>query len=362
MTVRLCFDNVDAVEERVRAFFASPSAGPADILAGALPFDRMGTVLLFRPDHVERREGVLPTAQGVKAQVHAMAEWPGSADYAAMVSAALDRIGAAAEDGLRKVVLARSLRIDMSAPVDPLSIAARLAGDISVTTFLVDLRQRQEDAPRALVGATPELLLLRRGLAVVSHPLAGSAPRTADRAEDRAVAEALLRSEKDRREHALVTEAVFDLLAPHCARLSAPDGMALRSTATMWHLGTRIEGVLKSADAPSAAGLAALLHPTPAVGGDPRDLALDAIRELERHDRGYYAGAVGWVDGRGDGEWHVALRCAEVAGSRLTLHAGAGIVSGSEPEKEVAETAAKFRAMLHALGVDEHGRIVEAVS
>jgi isochorismate synthase len=130
----------------------------------------------------------------------------------------------------------------------------------------------------------------------------------------------------------------------------------------MWHLGTRIEGRLKQADMPSAAGLAALLHPTPAVGGFPRERALEVIRELEPTGRGFYAGAVGWCDQTGDGEWHVALRCAELRPGRLTLHSGAGIVEGSEPTEEAAETSAKFVAILDALGIDLRAELRECTA
>ncbi|MNQ93520.1 Isochorismate synthase DhbC [compost metagenome] len=121
----------------------------------------------------------------------------------------------------------------------------------------------------------------------------------------------------------------------------------------MWHLGTRIEGRLRRPDEVSAAELAALLHPTPAVCGSPRDRAAELIRELEAYDRGFYAGAVGWTNAVGDGAWYVALRCAEVCGREARLYAGAGIVEGSDPAAEADETSGKFQAVLRALGVDE---------
>lgn len=348
------------MEERCRAFFATH--GGEGLLVGVLPFDLDGEVLLTLPRHNHRGDcpgGLAAYFDGERVarpgRPVRVVEAPEASAYAAAVREAVARIAAAPAGGLRKVVLARGLAVEMDGPVDAVAIAERLCRDPGVTVFLATL-----GAPdRVIVGATPELLVSRRGLDVASHPLAGSAPRSRDAVQDRAAAEALLRSDKDQREHAVTAEAVLDTLAPYCARLSAPAGVSLHSTATVWHLGTRIEGVLKSEDAPSAAGLAALLHPTPAVGGDPRAEALAAIRALESHDRGYYAGAVGWVDGRGDGEWHVALRCAQIDGSRLMLHAGAGIVAGSDPEVEVAETAAKFRAMLDALGLGGDGLFVE---
>lgn len=360
---RIPCEGVDALEAATRAWFASDVEGKDGLLVGAMPFDRAGPVVLVQPEQVEwgtGGDGALPAAAPSGIAIGGLSECPPASVYADRVRHAL-RDMAASGGALRKVVLARGLRIEAGAPVDPFAIVARLAADESVTTFLADLAA--EGAGGAtLVGATPELLLSRRGRTVLSHPLAGSARRHAGEAEDRQAADALLRSEKDRREHALVVEAILDLLAPHCARLDTPEGTGLRSTATMWHLGTRIEGELKSDDAPSAAGLAALLHPTPAVGGYPRDAALEVIRGLEPEGRGYYAGALGWVDARGDGEWHVTLRCALVEGGSLMLHAGAGIVPGSDPDAEVAETAAKFRAMLQALGVDERDAVLEKVA
>ncbi len=356
----LNFHGIGSTEERCRRFFAS--YGGDGLLVGAMPFDRDGEVLLTLPEHslrIDLSRG-LAAAFGDAALTGAsrpvgVVEMPEASTYAAAVRTAVAKIAAAPVGGLRKIVLARGLRVEMDGPVDAVAIAERLCNDPAVTVFLASL-----GAPdRAIVGATPELLLSRRGLHIASHPLAGSAARSPDPEQDRDAAAALLRSDKDRREHALTAEAVLDMLAPYCIQLSAPDGMGLHSTATVWHLGTRIEGVLKSDDAPSAAGLAALLHPTPAVGGHPREEALTAIRALEPNGRGYYAGAVGWVDGLGDGEWHVALRCAQVEGSALVLNAGAGIVEGSDAEAEVAETAAKFRAMLDALGLNAKELLVE---
>lgn len=360
------------MERSVRALLRTDDRLPADddddadadapaMLVGAIDF--AGGVLLLKPRRVVRDGRGSPFAPGsathapgpsaavadpddaatgpspTRAAVTAM---PPPAIYADMVRAA---IAAIADGRIEKVVLARSLVVDAGRPVDPLVVADRLAEDPAVTTFFLDL---SDGAPRHFVGATPELLVSRTGRTVASRPLAGSAARSADGGRDRAAATALLRSDKDRREHRLVVEAILDTLAPLCRRLDVPDEPALHRTATMWHLGTAITGELKP-DAPSAAGLAALLHPTPAVGGHPRDAAVDLIRHLEPVARGFYGGAVGWVDAAGDGEWHVALRCAEIAGSGLTLHAGAGIVAGSQPEAELAETAAKFRAMLGAL-------------
>lgn len=364
---RLVPGSVDTLEARVRAFFAEGAAGrdperDPGVLVGALPFDLDRDDLLFQPDLFHHAHDIKPFTPlspdgGARGWApRGIAAAPPPARYAEMVRRALARIAAGE---LRKVVLARSLRIEASAPVDPAAVAERLSRDPSAATFLVDLSLASGRPGHKLVGATPELLVSREGTRIVSHPLAGSARRVPDAAEDRRAGEALLRSDKDRREHALVVESILDILAPFCAQLAAPEGTGLRSTATMWHLGTRIEGVLKG-EGPSAAGLAAMLHPTPAVGGDPRAAALEAIRDLEPHDRGFYAGAVGWTDAQGDGEWYVTLRCAEIEGASLILHAGAGIVAGSDPDAEVAETSAKFRTMLRALDMEEQKEMAEA--
>jgi isochorismate synthase len=137
-------------------------------------------------------------------------------------------------------------------------------------------------------------------------------------------------------------------LQPLCDELSWDPEPVLHETANVWHLSTRFDGTLRE-PAPSVLELVAALHPTPAVGGDPKAEALELIRELEPFDRGRYAGAVGWTDAAGNGDWAIALRCAELEGTRATLFAGAGIVADSVPEREVEETDRKFRAFLDAL-------------
>ncbi|WP_345714200.1 isochorismate synthase, partial [Kineococcus glutinatus] len=204
-------------------------------------------------------------------------------------------------------------------------------------------------APSWLVGASPELLLRRRGREVVSVPLAGSQPRSADPAVDAARARRLVASDKDRREHGFVVDAIVGALRPLCTDVRAlpPE---LLATPTVWHLATRITGRLRDG-ATTSAELVAALHPTPAVAGTPRPAATALIAELEGFDRGCYAGAIGWQDTAGDGEWSVGVRCAELSGNRLRLFAGAGVVAGSDPEAELAETRAKLRTVAGALGI-----------
>lgn len=358
---RGCLDLVPAGEaapgERVRRLLAGVTAGPR-LVVGALPFAVDAPAHLYRPAEVTFSAGracfaatFSPPAL-VKAQASPAPRWQVSAEpplaaYREAVARALELL-AREEDGLRKIVLSRSLRLVADRPVEAAALLRALARDASVTAFCVPLA-----GARALVGATPELLVSRRGAAVVSRPLAGSARRLADAGEDRAAGEALLASAKDRREHREVVTAILDQLAPHCVELSAPEP-ELAATASMWHLGTPISGRLRD-PAMSALDFATLLHPTPAVCGTPRLPAARAIAALEGYERGFYAGAVGWCDAQGDGDWHVAIRCAEIAGREARLYAGAGIVTGSDPVAEGEETSAKFAALLTALGIDEEG-------
>jgi len=201
---------------------------------------------------------------------------------------------------------------------------------------------------RSLVGASPELLVSRRGDRVRSMPLAGTATRAGDPDADVANAEALAASGKDREEHAFVVAAVADVLGGFCDDLTFDAEPVLEPTANVWHLATRFEGTLRDRSV-TALDLVAELHPTPAVCGTPEMAARSYIALTEGFDRGAYAGPVGWVDARGDGDWAIALRCAELDGTRATLYAGAGIVGGSDPASELDETDRKFRAFLDSL-------------
>lgn len=344
----------DTLVQRINEFFKSTQHGP-ELLVGVLPFDPQGHDYLIQPEELTygrvQVSSQLPVNRG-RWQVEPQ---PSALEYQRMVASALARIAesASTKQPLTKVVLARSLLATASQPLDIDAVLAQLAKDESVTAYIASLPPIAGQA-RQLVGGTPELLVSRHGHIVNSNPLAGSAKRQSDPVADKAAAEALLKSEKDRREHQVVVESILDNLAPYCRQLKTPTMMQLQSTASMWHLGTEIEGVLKDDDTTSAE-LAIALHPTPAVGGTPVDEALTLIRELEPVDRDFYAGTVGWTDRQGDGEWYLSLRCGEVAGNQIRLFAGAGIVADSDPAAEAAETSAKFAALLNALGIDEQG-------
>jgi menaquinone-specific isochorismate synthase len=247
------------------------------------------------------------------------------AQWRMMVRHALDDI---ARGPLEKVVLARAVRIDADHPFD-------------VAAVLAHLRRSQPGcivyADRGFLGASPELLLRKVGTAVTSRPLAGTAVETA----------ALVRSAKDAHEHRLVVDAVVEVLRNFCSDIRT-DGPSPLELADVSHLATTVTARAESPTT-SIADLVAALHPTPAVAGTPRQLALDAIDATETVARGRYAGPCGWIDRDGDGEFVVALRGGEIDGSHAVIHAGAGIVAGSDPDAEWAETQQKLMPMLQAL-------------
>jgi menaquinone-specific isochorismate synthase len=260
------------------------------------------------------------------------------AEWAGAVAEAVARITAGRLD---KVVLARDLDVTTGAPLDVRWLLHRLAEQYRTTwVFAVD----------GLVGATPELLVkCEKGL-VTSRVLAGTIRRTGDDDHDLALAASLARSSKDLEEHEYAVRSVADALAPHCSSMNVPESPFVLHLSNVMHLATDVAGVL--VDDASSLTLAASLHPSAAVCGTPTLVADAVIGELEHMDRGRYAGPVGWIDATGDGEWGIALRCGAVSvddPSRIRLFAGCGIVAGSHPEAEVAESSAKFVPMRDAL-------------
>ena len=242
---------------------------------------------------------------------------------------------------LRKVVLAQDQFATLAKPVDARILLQRLAARYpECYTFACD----------GMVGATPELLIRQAGRQVSALVLAGTAPRGGDAAEDEALGAGLLASAKDTEEHAYAVASMRDALGPLCDALDVEARPALLKLPNLQHLGTWVRGTLALNSAPrSALGLAAAVHPTAAVCGTPTAAAFELIRELEHMDRERYAGPVGWVDAEGNGEWGIALRCAQLSGRTARLFAGCGIVAGSDPAAELAEAQVKFRPMRGAL-------------
>lgn len=258
--------------------------------------------------------------------------------WVAAVREAVETINAG---DLQKVVLARMVSVLAQSPLDHGEIVRRLRRSYpGCFTFCYD----------SLVGASPELLIRRLGEVVDSIPLAGSCPRGAGPGQDARLGAALKASKKNLNEHALAVQTVIERLDEYCDSLVAEPEPSLLLLANLQHLSTKIQGTLLGpADSLQLAGA---LHPTAAVCGVPVDKALQAIRRWEGFQRGRYAGPIGWMDRRGDGEWALALRCAELDGNRAQVFAGAGIVADSDPGAELEETALKLQAVLSALPDD----------
>ncbi|HVM08893.1 MAG TPA: isochorismate synthase [Acidimicrobiales bacterium] len=332
-----------------------PATGP--VALGALPFDRDAAGAFVVPEVLVGRSrdgrqwmtavGVDPGDVDVAAITSASAPEGvpdgfrlttpiGHAEFKEKVAAAVDAIAAGP---LEKVVLAREVVVETNRPIDVVSVLERLhALYPSCTVFSVD----------GFIGASPELLLERRGDRVRSHPLAGTFPRSGDPDADEVLATRLQQSTKDRSEHRFVIDELDRALRPRCEELDVPDVPTILPLRNVLHLGTEIAGRLRD-PLPSALELVGELHPTPAVGGTPTAQALEWLRANEGLERGRYAGPVGWVDGEGDGSFVIGIRSAEVDASVARLFAGVGIVAGSDPEAELVETQLKLQALLAAL-------------
>ncbi|HUY30215.1 MAG TPA: isochorismate synthase [Acidimicrobiales bacterium] len=349
---------------------------PGPVAIGALAFDPGGWSELLVPavQVVSRGDELQATAVGTPEQVEvALGAFPflagaspptgsgvsddeppdrfelrsvhGHDDFRVRVARALDAIH---QGAFEKVVLVREVAVDANRPLRQHHLLERLrALHPSCCSFAID----------GFVGASPELLVRRRGDEVVSQPLAGTVARSGDPEEDRHLAAALLASEKERAEHRIVVDAIVHALAAHCSSLDAPTVPHLLALRNVAHLATRVTGTLRpSSDrgagetgAPAVAtalDLLAAVHPTPAVGGSPREAALDYLRKTEDVERGRFAGPVGWVRADGDGEWWIGIRSAIIDGTRARLFAGVGIVDGSDPASELAETQLKLQALL----------------
>ncbi len=238
-----------------------------------------------------------------------------------------------------KVVLARDLYATAAEPIDARVLLHRLAARYpDCYTFACD----------GLVGATPELLIRRDGHEVSSLVLAGTAPRGGTPAEDEALGAELLADAKNTEEHGYAVASMRESLGPLCASLDIEPRPALLKLPNLQHLGSHVRGVLRDTGK-TALALAAAVHPTAAVCGTPTGMAMELIRELEQMDRERYAGPVGWVDAHGNGEFCIALRCAQLTGNTARLFAGCGIMAGSVPSAELAEAQVKFSPMRSAL-------------
>ena len=316
--------------------------GTAWITTIALPGDEPSeselTAILNRAD----RAG---TGFARDAGLHASSDSPSSFDIRPLrdpddwcnaVAEATDRLRSG---NAQKVVLARGIEIVTDQTVRPSEVLSHLRRSFPGShLFSVD----------GFVGASPELLVERSGQSVRAHPMAGTAPRSGDPETDARLAESLLTSKNTRDEHRHTIDMVHDTLLPWCSYLDEEAEPSIVAVANVQHLSTRLEGQLSDPVA-SVLDLVGALHPTPAVGGMPRDAALKLIAELEGLDRGRFAGPVGWVDAEGNGTWAVGIRSAQIDGTRTRIYAGVGVVADSQPEQELAETRAKLQTMLGAI-------------
>ncbi len=287
----------------------------------------------------ELSERALPMLDPDPAGRHQVASAMAPEHYEAAVARATELIS---RGELEKIVLAREVHVHASQPYDPGAILAVLR-DAFPGCFNLCVGRGEA----TLIAASPELLVRREGQRVSTLALAGSSRRSADPAVDDHLGEQLLRSDSHREEHAIVARRIERTLAPHAVWLAAAPEPGIAKIANIQHLATPIRAQLASPI--DVLELAGLLHPTPAVGGEPRQRAMSMIPALEGLDRGWYAGPVGWTDATGDGEFCVALRCALLRDGVARCYAGNGIVRGSEPAAELAETEVKLQALLPLL-------------
>jgi menaquinone-specific isochorismate synthase len=258
--------------------------------------------------------------------------------YLTAVASARDAVR---EGQMEKAVIARPIAVGSDQPIDVHAVLRRLKATFgSSHRFSID----------GFIGASPELLVEVEGDIVRSFPLAGTTRTTGDPDLDAKLAAELQASPKNQIEHRAAIEMVRDTLLPYCSYLDWAPEPEIVKVANVQHLGSQAEGRL-SHPVPTVIELVRALQPTPAVGGYPRDAAIDLITSVEGFERGLYGGAVGWVDAHGNGRWAVSLRCAELSEDRRSarLVAGGGIVADSDPRSELSETQAKFQAMLSAI-------------
>jgi menaquinone-specific isochorismate synthase len=306
---------------------AAPDDAPEDLLRGLLA--RLG----------ELRARPLPLLDPAPSGRFQVSSAMPPEHYEAAVARAVEMICAGR---MEKIVLAREVRVDAPTVHDPAAVFGVLR-DAFPACFVFCVGRGE----RTLVAASPELLIRREGLRASTLALAGSTRRSADPAVDDHLGEQLLRSEKEREEQAIVTRRIERTLRPHSVWVTTAPEPILAKVANIQHLATPIRAQL--ARPLDALDLAAMMHPTPAVGGEPLERAAPLIPALEGLDRGWYAGPVGWTDVNGDGEFCVALRCALLAGPVAHCYAGVGVVRDSQPAAELAETEIKLAALLPLL-------------
>ncbi|WP_081280996.1 isochorismate synthase [Vibrio natriegens] len=324
------------------------------IAVGVIPFSEHNPVHFIVPERLCTTSPIRPdkvaTVDGFNRCVpSSIKPIPAPEEYMRSVAQAANACSRKEFD-LEKVVLSRTMQVDTEQEIDRAQFLKTLLKQ-NPGGYTFSTRLGGECCDTYLMGSSPELLVSRKGPHVCSNPLAGSRRRSDNETMNQQQGELMMESSKDLHEHAVVVDAVEKALQPWCHNLYVPMVPSVIETKAMLHLSTRIEGTI-SDSATSVLKLASALHPTPAVCGYPTAQAYDFIEKVEPFDRGYFTGLVGWVDARGNGEWVVVIRCAEVEKKRLRVYAGAGIVSGSEPQSELEETGNKMRTVLNAIGIE----------
>lgn len=336
-------DLADKANEMLQAAKKSPSDNP--VLFGVVPFNQENPTKFVIPEQlfVSSSTRALHT-NALSASDARVISSPSGNHYKQGVTDLLDMF---ANTELSKVVLSRAIEVATDTDIQQQILLRNLLSINSKGyTFAASISDDHK-----LMGASPELLVAKKGSHLVSNPLAGSRPRAESDAQNQRSVDSLLNTKKDLHEHGLVVEEVERVMSKYCHNLYTPMVPSVIETKTMLHLSTLLEGQI---DDPTTSVLrvAADLHPTPAVCGYPREEAYDAIRKLEQFDRGYFTGMVGWCDARGNGEWVVTIRCAEVQKRQMKVFAGAGIVGESHPQSELDETGAKMNTILTAAGIE----------
>ncbi len=332
----------DKANEMLQAAKKSESDNP--VLFGIVPFNEKNPTKFIIPEQLfvssstrALRPNSLATAQA------RIISSPNGNHYKQGVSNLLDMF---ASKELSKVVLSRAIEVATDTDIQqPALLRNLLSINAKGYTFAANIGTEHK-----LMGASPELLVAKKGSHLISNPLAGSRPRSESDEHNHNSINSLLNTNKDLYEHGLVVEEVERVMSKYCHNLYTPMVPSVIETKTMLHLSTVLEGQVNDPTT-NVLKVAAELHPTPAVCGYPREKAYDAISKLELFDRGYFTGMVGWCDSRGNGEWVVTIRCAEVQKRQMKVFAGAGIVNESHPQSELDETGAKMNTILTAAGI-----------
>lgn len=317
------------------------------LLFGAIPFDVRESGMLYVADLWEKndipfrqRSEILLNGEKNNA-IDEMIYKPSQERFIEMVEKGVEDIRI---NKLNKLVLSRGVEVKYKHEIDVTSVLRRLYCN-NPDGYTYALKNHNEDV---LIGASPEMLVSKRGCCIYSNPLAGSRPRGRTHDEDKLLAQELQNSQKDLSEHKFVVDNIVEKVSDICNDVVFSKIPKLIHTSQLWHLSSVIEGKLKNPDF-TVLDAALAIHPTPAICGVPQNEAYRKILELEGGSRGLFTGIIGWCDENGDGDWAIAIRGATIRGNIASVKAGAGIVRESVPEEELRETGVKFRTMLSAV-------------